>query len=174
MLERRFHSRFWLAAWLAAALVWPHAAHGGDDCTFFVRAGFVAGGTPDGRHPESAFATITEGAAAVRNAGEVVCVGPGLYVEGNVTFGHDGAPGDGETTFPVVVRADQTGASTGDAPGAVQIVPPNDLLVTTGFLVLGRKYVVIDGFDISGFSDAGIQVRATAEGVNSAFVTIRN
>ncbi len=164
-----------------AALLWTSAAPAAKaDCTFFVRAGFeAAGDPPDGRSPESAFATISEGARAINNAGEVVCVGPGRYLEGNIGVRADGAAGSpgGGNAHPVEIRADPTGQSTGDAPGPVQLAPPNGpgtSSITTGFLILGRHDVVIDGFEISGFSDAGIQVRATGAGVNSFNVTIRN
>jgi parallel beta-helix repeat protein len=153
----------------------------GSDCTFYVRAGFVpAGGSPDGRSPDAAFSTINDGAAAIKNPGDVVCVGPGLYVEGNVGVRADGAGDspDGGNAHPVEIRADPTGESTGDPPGPVRMIPPTDTpdanLITTAFLILGRHDVLIDGFEISGFSDAGIQVRPSAKGDNCYNVTIRN
>ncbi|HSQ00949.1 MAG TPA: right-handed parallel beta-helix repeat-containing protein, partial [Candidatus Dormibacteraeota bacterium] len=152
------------------------------DCTFFVRAGFTPSqGVADGRSPERAFSTIGQGAQAIENAGDVVCVGPGLYVEGDIgplRSGAAGAPDLG--AFPVESRGDATGASTDDPPGTVQIVPPTGLPMEqtpgTGFLILGRHDVVIEGFDISGFRDAGIQVRSAnmVDGENSSNVTIRN
>jgi parallel beta-helix repeat protein len=166
------------AAGLAVALVWPHVALADRPCTYFVRdpARFISAGPPDGLTPETAFSTITAGAAAIINERDVVCVGPGVYVEGNIGVGTDGSHGtpSDPTRDAIELRADPTGASTGDTPGLVRIVAPNDSFITTGFLILGHKYLVIDGFDISGFSDAGIQVRASMDGENSAFVTIRN
>jgi len=166
-----------LALWLAAA---TSAAGQPTDCTFYVRAGFVPlEGEADGRTPETAFASITVGARAVRNPGDVVCVGPGLYVDGDITPLQDGAPGVPELRdFPVTLRGDASGASTDDGPGPVRLVPPTDRPASetpgTGFLLVGRHDVVIEGFDISGFSDAGIQARAAGGGANSADLVIRN
>ena len=165
---------------VAALLLMSAAPAAQADCTFFVRAGFEPdGGSPDGRSPASAFATITEGARAIRNPGDVVCVGPGEYQEGNIGVRADGAAGSptGGNAHPVEIRADPSGQSTEDAPGPVRITPPHGpgtSVITTGFLILGRHDVVIDGFEISGFDDAGIQVRATGAGVNSSNIIIRN
>ncbi len=164
--------------WIVAlsVLVSAGAAHGAAPCRFFVRAGFVpAEGDPDGRSPERAFSTIAAGVAAASNAGDVVCVGPGLYVEGDITLAADvGTPND-----PVEIRGDASGASTNDPAGSVRIVPPNDLppgeIPGTAFLILGRHDVIIEGFEIAGFRDAGIQVRSgvTLAAANSADITIR-
>jgi parallel beta-helix repeat protein len=157
-----------LLAYLAASAAPVRA-----QCDLFVRAGFVApGGPADGTSPQSAFPTIREGARAATVQGDLVCVGPGLYEEGNIEFGGSGVAG-----LPIEVRADPSGASTGDAPGPVRIRRPADSAATqnrSGFLVRGRNDVVIDGFEISGFLDAGIQVRADGNGIGSAAVTIRN
>lgn len=163
---------------LAMVLATAGAARGAD-CTFFVRAGFTpAQGVADGRSPDRAFATIRQGVEALFNAGDVVCVGPGLYVEGDLNVANNtinGAPG-----FPLAIRGDATGAATDDPPGAVQIVPPTGLPAeqTPGaaFRILGHHDLVIEGFDISGFRDAGIQVRSAnlVDGANSSAVTIRN
>ena len=159
-----------LTVWLCAA-----AAQATTDCTFFVRAGFVpANGPPNGRSPESAFPTIKDGAKAIANRGDVLCVGPGRYVEGNIGI-RDGAGIDGTMGNPIEIRGDETGQSTGDAPGSVQIVPPDDKIITTAFLIFGHHDILIDGFAISGFSDAGIQVRAEpVSGTSSTGITIRN
>ena len=168
------------AAVLSVALAATSMARAAD-CTFYVRAGFVpAQGVADGRSPERAFATIGEGVRAIDNPGDVVCVGPGLYVEGDIGPLRSGAAGLPEVgSFPVEIRGDATGASTDDGPGAVRIVPPTGLPADqtpgTAFRILGRHDVVIEGFEISGFRDAGIQVRsATVGGANSSDVTVRN
>src|SRR5215470_409589 len=82
-----------------ALTVWLYAgtAHAGAPCTFFVRAGFMpTSGTADGKSPDTAFATIKAGANALSNPGDVLCVGPGNYVEGNIGVGIDGVPPSGE------------------------------------------------------------------------------
>jgi parallel beta-helix repeat protein len=157
-----------IAVWLGASPT-PSSA----DCTYFVRAGAEpSDGLPKGRSPEAAFATITEGAQALLNSGDVLCVGPGRYAEGNITIPIDGVP-----SSPVEIRADPTGRSTDDPPGPVEVVPPTGTgadLVTVAFLVRGRRDLVIEGFTISGFRDAGIQVRAAAvSGTPSMAVTLR-
>ena len=130
---------------------------------FFVRAGFIPSqGLPDGRSPDRAFATIGEGVQAVGNAGDVVCVGPGLYVEGDLGAGERRV--NGTPTSPIEIRGDASGNSTDDPPGTVQIVPPTGLPVEqtpgTAFRILGHHDLVIEGFDIGGFRDAGIQIRS--------------
>jgi parallel beta-helix repeat protein len=166
---RRWTIELLMLACLAAA----SAAPAGAQCDVFVRAGFVSpGGPPDGQSPESAFPTIKEGARAATVQGDVVCVGPGVYEEGNIEFATSG-----DAQRPIEIRADASGQSTGDAPGAVRLARPVDSAASenrTGFLVRGRHDVVIDGFEISGFADAGIQVRADADGISSAAVTLRN
>jgi hypothetical protein len=168
------------ARWMVAlGLVMVASTATAENCRFYVRAGFVPiEGVADGRSPQTAYGTIAAGVRAAQNAGDVVCVGPGLYVEGDITLVWDGL-----ATAPITVRGDSTGASTGDAPGSVRIIPPTDLPADqtpgTGFLLLGRHDVIIEGFDISGFRDAGIQVRSSVPGVgavlavNSLDITIR-
>jgi parallel beta-helix repeat protein len=161
-----------LAALLAAGI--GHAS----DCTYYVRAGFIpTQGVADGITPERAFSTIGQGVQAVTNAGDVLCVGPGLYTEGDLTL--IGASTHGTASFPIEIRGDATGAATNDPPGPVQIVPPSGLPVeqTPGaaFRLFGHRYVVIEGFEISDFRDAGIQVRSANTGSdNSSNVTIRH
>lgn len=145
-------------------------------CTYFVRAGFAPSGIPDGRTPATAFGRIADGMQAIGNPGDVVCVGPGTYVEGDLgpAANIDGFPG-----FPIEIRGDATGATTGDPPGPVRIIPPSGLPAeqTPGaaFRILGHTDLTIEGFEISGFRDAGIQARsATVGGANSGRITIRN
>src|SRR5262249_6805065 len=102
------------------------------------------------------------------------------YAEGNIGLGIDGIPAgtDGGPNMPVEFRADPSGQSTNDPPGLVQIVAPTgapgDEVITTAFLIRGRHDILIDGFTISGFGDAGIQVRADTPGTSSTAITIRN
>jgi parallel beta-helix repeat protein len=48
------------------------------------------------------------------------------------------------------------------------------LLDATGFRLLGRHHIVIDGFEIVGATDAGVQVRSSATGRASYAITLRN
>lgn len=137
-------------------------------CTYFVRAGFVPeeGVMRDGKTPQSAFSSIREATKELMdpnaNPGITFCIGPGTYAEGGIAPGRGGIDG-----APIVYFADREGILTGDPPGPVRLVPGAG--PDTGFLLLGRKYVVIDGFTISGFSDQGIHVGAGGTGI-----TIRN
>jgi len=148
-------------------------------CNFYVRAGFVpTGQTADGLTPATAFATIKAG-AKLAQPGQVVCVGPGLYLEGDLSPDRDGAPGaPGMPDFPIVLHGDPSGTSTGDAAGAVQLMPPTGLPAidtpSTAFLLAGRRQIVIEGFEMSGYADAGIQVRALDASFNSADITLRD
>ena len=170
---------------IAGCLLWPalsvgsglaHAATAhATSCTIYVRAEFVpaAGIVADGTTPATAFASIAVAATQLRNPGDVVCVGPGLYREGNITPARSGI-----SAFPIEFHADPSGVSTGDPPGPVVIVgPPNvvpGLDPTAGFRLLGQRHIVIDGFEIEGFFDAGIQVRSAVDGTQASDVTVRN
>lgn len=142
--------------------------------TIYVRATCATSpgscGSADGSTPETAFATIAAGVAAVRNAGDEVIVGPGDYAEGNIGPSRSGVVGR-----PIVLRADASGTATGDAPGEVTLHPPPATADMTAFLILGRRYVTIEGFTLEGYTDPGIQVRAAAAGgENSSGISIRN
>jgi parallel beta-helix repeat protein len=181
MRNLRIERQTWSSIAMLMVILAASTARANGECEFFVRAGFVPEGEADGRTPETAFASIADGVAAVLNPGDVVCVGPGLYVEGDIVIGRDGAPGVPMVMdFPIEIRGDVTGETTGDSPGPVRLVPPSGLPADetpgTAFLVLGRHDVVIEGFEISGYRDAGIQVRSgvTVNADNSASVSIRN
>lgn len=140
------------AALLATPLVSVHPAAAVD---FYVRAS--GNDQNDGRSPGTAFASIRHAAAQILNPGDRVIVGPGTYREGDI-----GPARNGIEARPVVFLADTSGALTGDAQGAVWVeVPPER---STGFLLLGRKGVTIDGFSITGASDACVQTRVSADG----------
>jgi parallel beta-helix repeat protein len=119
----------------------------------------------DGRSAATAFATISQAARSVRNPGDRIIVGPGLYREGDIAPNRNGIG-----TFPILFLADSTGALTGDVAGAVEVHPAPEQ--GTGFLLLGRSNIVIDGFVVVGASDAAVQVRTGAE--VSRNVVIRN
>ena len=152
----------------------------GSTCTYYVRADFIPIGgeqAANGCTPETAFRRIGDAAAQLKNPGETVCVGPGVYREGNIDPKWSGTP-----MHPIELRADPTGILTGDPSGEVRIVMPGDAPEqTVGFLVLGRHDLIIDGFILSGFTDAAIQVRSTVPGfgsnattANSRDITLRN
>lgn len=121
----------------------------------------------DGLSPSTAFATIQRAAAAIRNPGDQVIVGPGTFSDGDIFPARSGYEG-----HEVEFVADTAGAVTGDAAGPVVVRPQAPH--TTGFLLAGRHDIRIDGFTILGAVDAGIQVRADVTAVNSSNVTIRN
>jgi parallel beta-helix repeat protein len=151
--------------WIAALAVSCLLARTSSAEVFYVRSA----GSDDaaGTSPATAFATIRRAAAAVLNPGDQVVVGPGTFKEGDISPAHSGYAG-----HLVEFLADTDGALTGDAPGAVVIMPAAPR--TTGFLVAGVHHIRIDGFTVVGAIDAGIQVRSDVTGVASSDVTIRN
>lgn len=137
--------------------------------TFYVRT--AGNDANDGLTPATAFQSIRHAAESIFNAGDHVVVGPGTYREGDISPAHNGI----ENRL-VVFSADTTGTQTGDPPGDVVIMPPpNDPAQTTGFTVLGRHDIVIEGFTIVGTADAGIFVAADrGKGINSHSISILN
>ncbi len=137
--------------------------------TYYVRSG--GSDVNDGLSPAAAFATIGRGAHQLVNGGDRVIVGPGTYREGNITPRRGGLAG-----APVEFVADSAGTFTGDPAGEVRVVPQaDDETQTTGFILFGRRHVVIDGFTIVGARDAGIQVRPSSRTASdSANITLRN
>ncbi len=119
----------------------------------------------DGSSPDAAFATIGRGAAAIINPGDRVIVGAGEYDEGDISPARGGDEGP-----PVELIADRDGIFTGQA-GPVIVRPPG--ATGTGFIVIGQVGVVIDGFEIVGGDDAGIQVRSPSGGPDASAITIR-
>jgi nitrous oxidase accessory protein NosD len=160
---------------LAAVAAVPSRGSAGScaDCTLYVRAATADPETADGLTPGTAFSTIEEAVLATNNPGEVICIGPGQYPEGNLA-----PPLDGIAGSPIEFRGDRSGTCTGDPAGDVALAPPpgsSDDFPTTGFLLLGRSHVVIEGFTISGYLDAAIQVRSAAvSGANSSDIAIRD
>ena len=130
--------------------------------TYYVRA--TGHDTNDGLTPASAFATISYAATRLLAPGDRVIVGAGRYTDGNI-----GPAGSGSRDLPVAFSGDPSGALTGDA-GEVLIVPTRE----TGFLLLGRHDILIEGFTIEGAIDAGIQARFSKEReTDSTRITIR-
>ncbi len=148
-----------------ATLLWGTTSHA---ASYYVRTS--GDDANDGLRPESAFATIGHAAGLLINGGDRVVVGPGTYHEGNIAPRRGGLPGD-----PVQFIADRDGAMTGDTAGEVRIVPAAEgEEQTTGFILFGKRHVVIEGFTIVGARDAGIQVRPTSRTASdSADITVR-
>lgn len=132
---------------------------------YYVRA--TGSDEADGKTPATAFRTVGRAAQALVNAGDRVIVGPGQYDEGNITPNRSGIAGR-----PVEFLADGSGAATGDIPGEVMLAPPSG--TTTGFNLLSRTHLVLDGFTIAGAADAGVQAGAVAGKDSSSDLTIRN
>lgn len=140
------------------------------ECDLYVRAGLAGGAAGDGTTPAGAFASITEAAQAIDNPGVVVCVGPGTYREGGISPRLSGSQ-----VAPITFRADPTGASTGDPPGPVVISAEQGQAARSAFLLMGKRHIVVEGFTIIGFADAGVQVRsgAVAADGNSGNIVVR-
>ncbi len=106
----------------------------------------------DGRTPLHALRTLAQ-AARMARPGVRVVVGPGTYLEGNIS---PQLPRNDRRDAALEFVADPAGIQTGDQPGPVLIdAIGND----TGFLVYGDSNIRIDGFHIGGGGDAAIQVR---------------
>lgn len=88
----------------------------------------------------------------IANPGDTVIIGPGTYEEGDL-----GPPRSGIRGRSIAFRGDPTGQLTGDPPGAVRVVVRAP--ATTGFLILGKRFIEIADLEIVGGSDAGIQAR---------------
>ncbi len=130
--------------------------------TYYVRAS--GRDDADGLSPATALRSIAAAAAKINNPGDEIVIGPGTYEEGNIS-----SPRNGVFGRPVAFRGDPTGHRTGDQPGPVRLVPRAP--ATTGFLLLGRKFVEIADLEIVGGSDAAIQARPSPDGRPSGNLT---
>lgn len=140
-----------MAVWALPAFgVMIAAASPSEAVTRYVRAG--GNDLNDGLTPATAVRSITR-AAALARAGDSVVVGPGAYVEGDVTPAESGTGGR-----PIQFIGDAEGKRTGDASGPVliQVVAPR----RTGFLLNGLSSVEISGFHITGAPLAAIYVKS--------------
>jgi parallel beta-helix repeat protein len=103
-----------------------------------------------GRTPGEALRTIT--AAALRAVpGDIVVVGPGLYLEGDIKPKKQGA----SELARLVFLGDASGSRTLDATGDVVIDASG---LRTAFRLSRRDYVTITGFRIKGAKQSGIIV----------------
>lgn len=152
-----------LACCLAVSALAPMRS---EATTYYVRTS--GNDAANGLTPATAFATIRRAADSILNPGDRVVVGPGTYAEGDLRPANNGI-----VNRPVVFFADTSGAETTDAPGAVVIAPGSTAM--TGFVLLGKRGVTIDGFQIRGASDSCLQVRPSADGaIASRDIVIRN
>ena len=125
--------------------------------TLFVRTSGSDGN--DGSTPDHALRTIGH-AAEVARPGVTVVVGPGVYAEGNIAPQRSGS-----RLRPIVFTADETGEQTGDHSGPVLVDARGQ---GWGFFIQKYGHVVVDGFSVTGGSDAGIIVKSGAHDVNVA------
>jgi parallel beta-helix repeat protein len=121
--------------------------------TFYVRAG--GNDAQNGRSAATALATIKAAADRV-GGGDTVIVGPGHYVEGNITPRGNGRRGE-------LVRfvADRSGQRTGDPAGDVILDATGS---EVGFRISSRPFVVVDGFTVANASAEGISVKSSSDG----------
>ncbi len=103
--------------------------------------------------PQTALASI-DVAADLARAGIEVVVGPGTYREGQISV-RANPPAGG-----YVFRADPSGRRTGDPPGPVRVIADGH---ETGFIIQGACGARVEGFDVSGATEAGIQIQAGSE-----------
>jgi parallel beta-helix repeat protein len=120
----------------------------------FVRAS-MGSDEQDGLSPSSALRTLSEAASRMK-PGDRAVVGPGLYEEAVID------PPGGTAAAPVIFLANPTGRETDDAPGSVIVAGGSGL---AGFRLSRAEFVVIDGFEIQGGSEAGVQVRNRSHNV---------
>lgn len=108
----------------------------------------------DGRAPAQALRTIRRAISRAR-ANTRIVVGPGAYVESDLGLDRLTPAG------PVQFVADTGGQATDAAPGPVLLDARGG---ETGFVMVGRCGVVIDGFTVTNAATAGIQIRNGSHG----------
>ncbi len=111
--------------------------------------------TNSGGDPANALKTISK-AAQLARSGYLIIVGPGTYREGVTTAAVGVAP-QGLQFF-----ADVTGARTGDNAGEVKL-DGTGTRATAGFNLFSSMGSLIDGFTMTGFSDAGITIKSGSD-----------
>ncbi len=120
-----------------------------------------------GTSPDDAFQTIGR-ATGLSTDGDTIVVGPGVY--GVVDIDNVA----GTESNPVIIRADPTGAATGDLPGPV-IVDANE--GSFGFRLSRSTFIVIDGFEITGATGAngaGIHARSVSSNLEVRNCIVRD
>ena len=112
--------------------------------------------TNSGGDKASALNTISK-AAQLARSGYVIFVGPGTYREGDITNARTGVPPQGLSFV-----ANVAGDLTGDVAGEVKI-DGTGTGATAGFNLSNAPGSLIDGFTITGFSDAGIVIKSSSD-----------
>ena len=115
--------------------------------------------TNSGADPANALKTIGK-AAQLARSGYVIFVGTGTYAEGDITNARTGMAAPQGLSFV----ADASGTHTGDGAGAVTI-DGTGTGATAGFNLSNAMGSLIDGFTITGFSDAGIVIKSGSDDV---------
>jgi len=108
-----------------------------------------------GASPDNALRSISKAAQLARN-NYVIIVGPGTYHEGVTTASVGVAPQG------LQFIANVAGDLTNDPAGEVRIDATNSA-ASAGFNLFSSNGSVIDGFTISGFSDAGIVIKSGSD-----------
>jgi parallel beta-helix repeat protein len=112
--------------------------------------------------PGQALRTISA-AASRAFAGDVIVVGPGQYNEAIIN------PPSGEAGRLLTFLGDPTGRLTGDVDIAGAVIVDAGGGQRAAFSLADRHFVIIEGFTVTGGTQAGIEVRS-----NSSNITIRN
>ena len=97
--------------------------------------------TNDGSSASSAMQSLPRALGLARPGNRIVMTG-GTYQGGDLTFTHSGIPGR------EIILQGMNGAAI-DATGSQR-----------GFLLVGLSYITLDGLDISGASESGIEIRS--------------
>ncbi len=112
--------------------------------------------TNSGGDPANALRTIGK-AAQLARTGYMIFVGAGTYHEGGITNARSGMEAPNALSFV----ADASGSNTGDS-GAVTI-SGSGTGASAGFNLSNAPGSLIDGFTITGFTDAGIVIKSGSD-----------
>lgn len=124
----------------------------------------------DGLTPATALHSIRTAARLLSDTGGEIIVGPGTYMEGDISRRTSSL--SSPRVAPLLYTADASGSQTGDPAGPVFVDATGH---ETGFLVYGESNVTINGFHVGGALDAAIQVRYNrGSGIASENVTVAN
>ncbi len=137
---------------------------GSEPITLYVRTSGNDGN--DGESPERALRSIR--AAVIRaRGGDTILVGPGTYFPPAETPGIvvDITAESASANRPLLLQADPSGLSTGDAPGDVVLDADNGAF---GVRVTGSSGIILDSFSVTGTrgaNAAAIQIRSSSSDI---------